>query len=683
MRLLRINIFVFFLIIFSLSFSTLPANSQNRRSPSRAERQNKTQDSEHLPFNQTGEVDDEIDEDVDFEEIDYEDENDDEEIIFENEDAEETDTKSSTSDSLNTNISSNNDEEIRISLKLKNMDILEVFNILSQRGKINIIAGTNVRGRVTLFLDNVDVWDAFRIIMEINNLAYMKQDDIVKVMTEREYEILFGAKFYDKSIVKVYPVKHTKASILKPTAEALKSRVGKVLLEENTNSIIIIDAPNHVKKIISALEALDVPIETVVYSLKYSIPATIEEKLKPLLTSRGLIHSDTQTNKIIITDVASNMGIVHKIIDEVDNPPVVTTRVFPLQYAKHDVIGEKIEQMLTKDLGTMSLDERTNKVAITDTPDTIRRIGELIAEFDAQHKEVLIECQILQVTLSDEFKYGLNWEQILTELQNRNFNLNISSAFSQLTDNALPDTAPFDYRAGQHPGGRIIATGVLEGGKDGRGNPYQAILEIIRDTGNVDILSAPRITVVDNQTAEIQVGTNEAYVTSSETLNASTSTTSESVNFIRVGILLKVTPRINDNGFINMEIEPEVSSVKDYLTTASNNKIPIVRTSNAKTFLMVKDGVTIVLGGFIEKELREEVRKVPILGSIPIIGLLFKNVRKVTASAELVIFMTPHIITGDVNTTETEKINEKLLKSFQSERKENKIIKDLNDIIKS
>ena len=86
-------------------------------------------------------------------------------------------------------------------------------------------------------------------------LHLLKQDDIVKVLTEREYEILFGTKFYDKTIVKVYPVLHTKASILKPTAEALKSRIGKVLLEENTNSIIIIDTRGTVEKIFFRAES--------------------------------------------------------------------------------------------------------------------------------------------------------------------------------------------------------------------------------------------------------------------------------------------------------------------------------------------------------------------------------------------------------------------------------------------
>ena len=498
MKLFLLKRILFLTVVFTIALSLFVASGQRQpaephRSGSRPPVPSSAEKDEEEP---EAIIEAELDEDDGFVEDDefFEEEFDDEDE-FDEVEYDEADKVSSTNKVSTRKVASNSP---RISLKLKNMDILEVFNILSQQGKINIIAGTNVRGRVTLFLDDVDIWDAFRIILEINNLAYMQQGDIVKVLTEREYEILFGTKFYDKTTVKVYPVLHTKASILKTTAEALKSRIGKVLLEENTNSIIIIDTPKAVEKILSALKALDVPVETVVFDLLYALPGTVEEKLKTLITTRGIIHTDLKTSKIIITEVKSNMELLMRIVKEIDQPPVVSTTVFPLQYSKHDSIGEKIEKELTKDLGTMSIDERTNKVAISDTPEATSRIRKLIEEFDAQSKEVIIECQMLQVRLSDEFKFGINWEQIITELQNRHLNFNISSAFSQLTDNALPDTAPFDYRSREHPGGRIVASGFLEGGKDGRGNPYQAILEIIRETGDVDMLSSPRITVIDN-----------------------------------------------------------------------------------------------------------------------------------------------------------------------------------------
>jgi type II secretory pathway component GspD/PulD (secretin) len=144
-------------------------------------------------------------------------------------------------------------------------------------------------------------------------------------------------------------------------------------------------------------------------------------------------------------------------------------------------------------------------------------------------------------------------------------------------------------------------------------------------------------------------------------------------------VLLKVKPLINEDGYVTMEIEPEVSSVADLLVTSSGNRIPIIRTSNAKTRVMVKDGVTIVIGGLIDRNVRKEESKIPILGSIPIIGLPFKKIENETINAELVIFLTPRIITGDVTTEEKDKFKENLIPP------ENKkgILDDMKDFVTS
>jgi general secretion pathway protein D len=323
----------------------------------------------------------------------------------------------------------------------------------------------------------------------------------------------------------------------------------------------------------------------------------------------------------------------------------------------------------------------------------MERMRKIISAFDEKHREVLIEAQIVQIRLNKNFKYGINWEYIATTLADRAIDLNLSSGFEILSELPQSDTSsvpsfdqriptrnsPFDNRTFLHPGARAVLAGVAEGGKDGLGNPYQAVLDVLKQTGDINILSSPRITVLNNEEAEIQVGTNEAYVTNTVVQSTATATTAENINFIQVGVLLKVKPLINEDGYVTMEIEPEVSSVADLLVTSSGNRIPIIRTSNAKTRVMVKDGVTIVIGGLIDRNVRKEVSKIPILGSIPIIGLPFKKIENETINAELVIFLTPHIITGDVTTEEKDKFKENLIPP------ENKkgILDDMKDFVTS
>ena len=142
------------------------------------------------------------------------------------------------------------------------------------------------------------------------------------------------------------------------------------------------------------------------------------------------------------------------------------------------------------------------------------------------------------------------------------------------------------------------------------------------------------------------VGTREAYVTTTITTGDVTTTTSESVNFIDVGVTLYVTPTINKDGFVKMHIKPEVSSISDWLETTEGNQIPIVDTSNVETDVLVKDGNTIILAGLIKKTSDKDVSKMPLLGSIPVLGRLFSNVSDTNEKKELAIFLTPHIISG-------------------------------------
>ncbi|MCX7662072.1 MAG: hypothetical protein N2Z79_05270, partial [Candidatus Omnitrophica bacterium] len=126
-----------------------------------------------------------------------------------------------------------------------------------------------------------------------------------------------------------------------------------------------------------------------------------------------------------------------------------------------------------------------------------------------------------------------------------------------------------------------------------------------------------------------------------------TITTSETINFVDVGIKLYVTPTINKDNFITMRIRPEVSSTTERYTTAKGEQIPIVSTSEAETSVMVKDGVTIIIGGLRKDENIKTVKKIPFIGEIPFLGAFFRNTRQESKKSDLVILLTPHIISGN------------------------------------
>ena len=449
----------------------------------------------------------------------------------------------------------------KISLDIKGMDVVDVLKMFSSRSGLNIIVGKNVTGRVTLFLKDVDLWDAFEIILLANDLAYEKQGEIINVMTQRDYELGHGERFQDKKEVKIIQLKYAKAPGIVVALNQIKSNLGKVIADEASNTIVIIDTASNIKQLEDFIIKADLP---------------------------------------------------------------VVSKVYKLNYAQAEKISPKIQEALTKDRGSLKIDERTNTIVVMDYPEKLEQIDTIIKAFDEKTPQVLIDAQLIQVSPSDKLEMGLNWEYWIRKYFDIKANLAINTANTLLVGTATSTPA--------QPG------------------QYTAIMDILRTIGDTKVLSSPRIMVLNNQEAKIHVGVKDAYITSTTSQSGTgTAVTSQSVNFVDTGIQLYVKPTINRDGFVTMKIKPEISdSVRtDIKSEGQVTQIPIVSTSEAETTVMVKDGVTIIIGGLRKDKREKTVRKIPLLGDIPGIGFLFRSTSDSLTKSDLVILLTPHIISGE------------------------------------
>ncbi|MDD4879551.1 MAG: secretin N-terminal domain-containing protein [Candidatus Omnitrophica bacterium] len=447
----------------------------------------------------------------------------------------------------------------KITLDLKGIDVIDTLKIISQRTGMNIVASKSVTGKVTIFLKDVDVWDAFEIILLSNDLAYDVRNDIVNVMTGREYEAMYGERFKDKKELATIKLNYAKAAEVAKAVTQVKTSIGRVVVDEGSNSLILMDN-------------------------------------------------------------ASRLAQMKDMIAALDSPTV--TKVFQLDYAKSDKLNPKIQDMITKGLGSARFDERSNTLVVTDLPGKVEDIEKVINAFDEKTRQVLIDAKIVQVELNDKLTTGINWQTIFEKI-------------------SIDQTLTANLTSG---GTLTISTG---SGK----NTFDSVIQALQTVGNTKIVSSPRITAVDGQEAKIMIATQEAYITATTTTPAAGAvTTAESVNFVPVGIQLYVTPFVNKEGYVTMKIRPVVSSVTSRIkTTASPDGVPIVKSSEAETSIVVRDGVTIVMGGLMEDTKKRTVNKLPFLGDIPFFGAAFRNVSDETKKTELVIFLTPTIITGDTS----------------------------------
>ena len=446
-------------------------------------------------------------------------------------------------------------------LNVKEMDILDLIKIISQKSDLNIIVSPNVSGKVTVYLKNVEVFEALKSIIESYNLAFLRTGNIINIMTAEEYLAKYRSTFGQDFETRILRLEDAKISDVVELLTQVKSQGGKVVADEKTSTLILTDEPH-----------------------------VLDE--------------------------------MEHIVNWVDG--MVVTEIFELVYAEAEDISAKVTEELTPEIGSIRTDKRSNKVIVSDTAEKLNEIRRMIKAFDNKDQEVLIEAKIVQVTLSDDYKLGVDWEKLMVD--DNNFNIISDFDVLQSTD-----------KRGQ------LSIGTVEQ------DDYAFLVQALESIGETNILSSPSIATLNNEEAKIIVGSTEPYVTSTTTTPASgPTTTAESVNFIEVGVKLFVTPTIHKDDFITMKVKPEISSVTRNVITSNNNSIPVVETSEAETKVTVKNGVTIFIGGLIRDETINSYNRVPVLGSLPVIGAAFRGEDEFVRKTETVIFLSPKIITGDI-----------------------------------
>lgn len=491
--------------------------------------------------------------------------------------------------------------EGKISLDLRNIDIIDALKFLAGKARLNIITTRKVSGRITLAVQDVFVRDVFDIMLRSNDLAYLKQGNIYNIMSDDEHRALVGRKFADMREVRIFRLQYAIPEQAFSLLDTLKSDIGRVLVEPDSGTALVMDTPENIIAIEEALRTLDKENIVRVFELKYARAIDVEEQLKSRLDA--------------------------------------------------------------KKVGTIKADERQNMVIIQALPERMNEVEKLIEALDKKTREVLIEAQIINVRFIDNKDWQFRWEGLfnigikygLTYFGSTPFaavqaagdafrtrsqvaddlNNNIGSyPFSGTTDdlNSSTQTVP----------GSSMHLGIVNRNRD-----FDLFIRWLNTVGNTQLLSNPRIAVINNQEARIHVGQREAYVTTTTTTGQTTTTVSEEVTFVDVGIQLSVTPSINEDGYIRMKIKPEISSVTDTLVTPSGNQIPIIDTSTAETTVLVKDGATIIIGGLRRDVMTDASSGVPFFKDLPLIGKLFKTDSQVLDTAELMILITPTIVEGD------------------------------------
>lgn len=360
------------------------------------------------------------------------------------------------------------------------------------------------------------------------------------------------------------------------------------------------------------------------------------------------ITIDARTNTLLVSGTEEYLELVRKVVMELDNIEANEREqlVFHLTNAKakeleltlqsyFDTEATTIQAALGGGAGvagslarqleqevTVVGDEKSNKLLISASPRYIQAVEKIVTELDAAPPQVLIQVLLAEVTIDDEFNWGMD--------------VRVGGE-----DGLGPDA----YRLGSFAAGGALTSSLGAANLSVSSLDFEMMIRALEIQGKLEVLSRPSIAVKNNELARIQVGENVGLP--GDTTQSGGGNVTTGVNYEDVGIILEVTPTISADGFVQLDIRPEISALTSRTTQIGNSiSAPIITRRTVDTTVSVMNGQTVVIGGLIQTTEEDRDWKVPFIGDIPLIGLPFRSTRRQAVKTELLVILTPRVIPG-------------------------------------
>ncbi len=360
------------------------------------------------------------------------------------------------------------------------------------------------------------------------------------------------------------------------------------------------------------------------------------QALDVILSTHGYGY-DRKGNIITVTTI-ENLKKRREDAQLLADQEPLSTKTYTLNYAKASEATTSLDKIRSL-RGSVNFDERTNSLIIRDIPANLELIEGVIEKLDATTPQVLIEAKIVETNLTNQENLGVDWVVKASTVGSKR---PTTWPFTRRSNNKfVPDNIPADTTATDFSYGTLNFSQV------------QAVLELLRSRTDTNILSNPRIVTLDNQKASIVVGSQ--YPIPTYTYNEEQARLQVSGwEYMDIGIIFEVTPHVNNAGMVTLEVQPKVTDILDFVTV-ENTSLPRLSNESASTKVLIKNGETLVIAGLIKDKTSDIKKKIPIIGDIPILGLAFQKSEKAVTKTDLLIFVTPHIITPETHEDLVEK----------------------------
>lgn len=594
-------------------------------------------------------------------------------------------------------------QEPTITPNYRDADIRQIVEAVGEVTGKNFILDPRIQAKVTMLsstpMSPDAFYEAFLSILEVNKYVAITTGDVIKIIPDasaRQYSGLMsldGAARED-IVTQVIQVRNVGAAQLVPILRPLIPQYGHLAAHPGSNMLIISDRAANVERMMRIIRRIDqsndedieiVPLEhasaTEVVRVLTALTQAPRADGMPVTTN---LVADARTNSILIGGDKSGRLRLRALVAHLDTPLEAggDSRVRYLSFADAEELATKLQQHFSQQVAaegaaptansganvSIWADAQTNALVVNAPPKMMRSLMRIVDKLDIRRAQVLVEAIIVEVIQDKTTQLGVTWA------------VDGSGSNNPIGVTNFPSTGPGVVQlagaigggdVGSVDPGSLIGEGLTLGiGRlSDSGISFAAILHALQGDANTNIISTPTIVTTDNEEASLNVGQEVPFVTGSFSNTGSVGgaiNPFQTIQREQIGVKLVITPQINAGNSLLLKISQEISSIAQAATGAvdlvTNERI-------IETTVIVEDGEILVLGGLLEDTLRESDQRVPILGSIPIIGNLFRSRKTDMVKTNLMVFIRAKILRDSVQTAFETNAKYNMIRDLQERNK--------------
>ena len=586
------------------------------------------------------------------------------------------------------NDAANGAKEPTYTLGSNELDIIKLIQTVSAATGRTMVIDPSVKGKVKIMtnhneLNKDELYELFRTVLEISNYTVVEVGDVTRVIPLKEARTSPLREARNKGgnsefVTDVIPLQNIAATKVLTVLRPLVAQHAALAAHDSSNSIVITDTLANITRIRQLIKKIDTAATptTEVVQLRFAEAEAMVTTLTKLsagnskdtgLAGKLQLVADARNNAVLISGEDLQRDRMKALISRLDRPQQQTgnVRVVYLEYADATQVAETLTRVVQNMArlvpgggggsaggaggaagqgATVEADEATNSLLITAGGDSLNSLLAVVERLDIRRAQVLIDAIIVQMTVSDGEELGVEW--LFANQSAGAFGGSIDSGAIGAAATVFPDD---DGETGTI---RDLAQGIIQAGGNTlgvagttAGEEFAALLTALKASSKAEILSTPSLLTMDNNEASISVGQNVPFRTGSFTNAGTAAGTVNPFSTIEredVGILLTVTPQVNEGNKVLLNIAQEVSNIAN-----DSSDGLITNQSTIDTQILANDGEIVVLGGLIQEDVQDSVNQVPILGSIPILGNLFKFQSTNILKSNLMVFLRARIMRED------------------------------------